>query len=92
MTDDVRRQWGRVGGLKAQALHGSDAMLSAAHKGFQARFERLVDPDLVLDPAERATRAARLRRSHMLMLAQRSAQVRRARLPKVSEADGEAAG
>jgi hypothetical protein len=52
-------------------------MTGAAHRGFRARFEREVDPDGTLPPAERAARAERARRAYMLTLAARSAAVRR---------------
>jgi len=52
-------------------------MTGAAHKGFRAKFEREVDPDGTLPPAERAARAERARRAHMLTLAAKSAAVRR---------------
>lgn len=51
-------------------------MLGPAHRGFQARFERLVDPDGVLDPVERALRADHAKRAHMLSLAAKSAAAR----------------
>jgi hypothetical protein len=43
------------------------------------RFERMVDPDGVLDPDERAQRARQLMRAHMTRAALRSAQSRRRR-------------
>jgi hypothetical protein len=52
-------------------------MVGPAHRGFRARFERLVDPEGTLDPAERAIRADRARRAYMLTLAARSAEARR---------------
>jgi hypothetical protein len=52
-------------------------MVGPAHRAFRARFERLVDPDGNLDPVERATRADRARRAHMLTLAAKSAAARR---------------
>lgn len=52
-------------------------MVGPAHAGFRRRFERLVDPEGRLDPAERTVRADRARRAHMLQLAQRSAEARR---------------
>jgi hypothetical protein len=76
-STETRAFWGRVGGLRAHALHGPDVMLSAARKGFRDRFTRLVDPDGLLDPIEREVRASRLRRAWMLELAARSASVRR---------------
>lgn len=52
-------------------------MVGPAHRGFRARFERLVDPDGTLDPLERTIRADRARRAHMLTLAARSAAARK---------------
>jgi hypothetical protein len=69
--------WGRIGGLTAWARHEPETMVGPAHRGFRARFERLVDPDGVLDPAERTLRADRARRAHMLTLAAKSAESRR---------------
>jgi hypothetical protein len=43
------------------------------------RFEREVDPDGVLPPAERATRAYHARRAYFTRLALKSAQARQAR-------------
>jgi hypothetical protein len=76
-VSDEARTWGRIGGLTAWSRNGSETMVGPAHRGFRARFERLVDPDGTLDPAERAIRADRARRAHMLSLAARSAEVRR---------------
>ncbi|RSM60500.1 hypothetical protein DMH03_17225 [Amycolatopsis sp. WAC 01376] len=42
----------------------------------ECRFEKLVDPDGILSPEERARRAANARRSHMQSLALKSAQAR----------------
>jgi len=78
-TSDEKRFWGRIGGLRAHALHGPDVMLAAALQGFRDRFTRLVDPDSHLDPVEREVRASRLRRAYMLELAAKSASVRRNR-------------
>ncbi|MGH3574069.1 MAG: hypothetical protein ACRDUW_19985 [Pseudonocardiaceae bacterium] len=44
-----------------------------------ARFERQVDPDNTLAPAERARRAEAARRAHMQRLALASSKARRAR-------------
>jgi len=41
------------------------------------KFERQVDPDGTLDPAERALRAASARKAHFSRLALKSAQARR---------------
>lgn len=60
-------------------------MTGAAHRGFRARFEREVDPEGTLPPAERAARAERARRAHMLTLAAKSAAVRRKKTPAVEK-------
>jgi len=54
------------------------ARTAAARQAAHDRFERLVDPDGVLPPEERAQRAAHARRAHFIRMALRSAQVRRA--------------
>lgn len=51
----------------------------AARRGFQRRFENQVDPEGLLDPAERARRAEHLRKAHMLRLSMASAKARRQR-------------
>jgi hypothetical protein len=53
------------------------ARTANARKGALARFERQVDPDGVLPPAERAQRAQSAYRAHMLSLAAKSAAARR---------------
>jgi hypothetical protein len=60
-------------------------MTGAAHRGFRARFEREVDPEGILPPAERAARAERARRAYMLTLAVRSAAARRKKTPAVEK-------
>jgi hypothetical protein len=56
------------------------AATSPARAAFLARFERQVDPDGVLSPDERRTRAARALRAHMIRLAEASA-IKRGRKP-----------
>lgn len=77
--EDIRKLYGRIGGLTAWARLDPEIMLGPAHRGFRARFEKLVDPDGSLDPKERAIRADRARRAHMLDLAAKSAKARRQR-------------
>lgn len=48
-----------------------------ARKAFEDRFAREVDPDGILDPAERAVRAEHARRAYFLSLAAKSAASRR---------------
>ena len=80
MTDKRTRQqlWGSMGGLTAWSRHGVETMLGPARRGFIARFERMVDPTGSLSEEERARRAQRAMRAHMLRLAERSAKVRSA--------------
>jgi hypothetical protein len=61
--------WANTADPKARTKPGRDAFL--------ARFEREVDPDGVMDPAERARRAGHLRKAYMQELAIKSAQKRR---------------
>jgi len=57
------------------------ARTEAARQRFLDRFEREVDPDGVLDPRERATRADHARKAYFTRLALRSADARRKRNP-----------
>ena len=68
---------GRAGGLRNVANHGRNAAAAPARAGFLARFERQVDPDGVLSPEERASRARYALKSHMAELSLRSAAARR---------------
>ena len=65
----AHRSWARTPDRRART--------AAANAGFLARFEREVDPDGTLDPAERALRAESAMRAHMTELAIRSAATRR---------------
>jgi hypothetical protein len=55
------------------------ARTKAGRQSFLERFEREVDPDGTLPPAERHRRAEHALRAHMLRLAKRSAAARRTR-------------
>lgn len=55
------------------------AATAPARKAFNERFERLVDPDGVLTPPERALRAEHARKAYFVRLALRSATARRNR-------------
>jgi hypothetical protein len=64
---------GRAAALARWAYEPDPAAATApATAGFLARFEREVDPDNVLTPAERELRARRLMRAHMIQLSRRS--------------------
>jgi hypothetical protein len=54
-----------------------NARTRPAREAFLRRFEREVDPDGVLSPAERGRRAQHALRAHMLRLAKQSVAARR---------------
>lgn len=54
------------------------ASTAKARQAFLDKFEEQVDPDRVLDPAERARRAEHARKAHFKRLALRSARARAA--------------
>jgi hypothetical protein len=67
------------------------ARTARARAAFNDRFEREVDPDNVLPPAERATRAQHARKAYFAGLALKSAQARRRRAAlkdRLAELDG----
>jgi len=59
------------------ACSDRSAATAPARRAFDERFERQVDPDGVLDPAEQARRAEHARKAHFLRLSLRSAVARR---------------
>ncbi|WP_411815849.1 hypothetical protein [Gordonia sp. SND2] len=60
-------------------VHNRSEATSAARAAFEAKFEREVDPDRCLSPAERAKRVANARAAYFARLALRSATARKAR-------------
>lgn len=78
----MSRQYTRHGAQIAahtRWAHTADrsAATAPARAAFIARFERLVDPEGVLPPAERRKRAESAKKAHMLRLAVASAAARR---------------
>lgn len=68
--------------LAAHALHAQvdgKEHTAPARKAFADRFLRQVDPDNVLDPAERERRAEHARKAYFLALAVKSVAARRRR-------------
>ena len=68
--------------LAAHAMHSrhdSRETTKAGRAANKARFDRQVDPDGKLPPAERARRAAHAEKAYMLSLAYKSAKARAAR-------------
>jgi len=71
MTPEQRSLRARLGALTAHANGSTNT--APARAAFLGRFEREVDPDGTLDPAERARRAAYARRAHFTRMALKSA-------------------
>jgi hypothetical protein len=67
----AHESWARTENRSARTL--------PARLALEAKFERLVDPDGTLSPAERAKRAENARQAHYKRMALKSAQVRRRR-------------
>lgn len=68
--------------LAAHSLHSkrdSRETTTSGRAAFLARFEREVDPDGALDPAERRRRADQARRAYFTRLALAAVEARRAR-------------
>ena len=84
--DPQRVLIGRIGAYTVHSRYDGYVLTQAARKGFLQRFEREVDPEGVLEPAERARRAEAARKAYMLRLALKSAQARRSRRPAVRHA------
>jgi hypothetical protein len=70
---------GRAGAFAQQSKHDTRETTANARAAFLGRFERAVDPDGILEPAERARRADAARKAHMTLLALQSAKKRRLR-------------
>lgn len=70
---------GRIAAHSRWAKDDPVAGTASARQAFLAKFERDVDPDGALEPAERRRRAEHARQAHMARLALASAKARRAR-------------
>lgn len=66
-----------MGAYRLHATHDPRETTKKARAAFATRFEREVDPNLVLDPGERARRAEAARRAYFTDLALRSSRARR---------------
>lgn len=77
MTPSERTLAGSIGAHESWArTTDRTARTAPGRRAFDERFEREVDPDGVLDPAERARRAEHARKAYFLRLSLRSAQSR----------------
>jgi hypothetical protein len=79
LTASERALLGRIGAYTAHSRHGGLEMTKAAREAFRSKFECEVDPEGVLDPAERARRAEMARNAHFARLAYLSVVARRRR-------------
>src|SRR5262245_24103534 len=77
MGKDVRSQAGRLGAFVTHSRYDSREITAPARAAFLARFERQVDPQGTLEPAERSRRAEYARKAHFQRLAIASAKARR---------------
>lgn len=66
----------RIGAYTLHSRYDSRELTRPAREAFLTSFERQVDPEGTLDPAERAKRAENAKRAHFTRLALRSAQSR----------------
>lgn len=79
-SPELRTLYARIGAYESWAKTPDRAARTAnGRKAFNDRFEREVDPDGTMPPAERARRAEYARKAYFTRLAMRSAQARQAR-------------
>lgn len=77
---NLRALYGSIGAHESWArTQDRSARTAAARQAFRDRFEREVDPEGVLSPAERSRRAEHARRAYYRRLAAASAKARAAR-------------
>jgi hypothetical protein len=72
----MRKLRARAAAYAMHAQHDSRETTRRGREAFLARFERQVDPDGVLSPAERGRRAESAKRAHFTLLAIKSAKAR----------------
>ncbi len=76
LSKEQRILQARLGGLTLAAKHDPREYVRPAKAAFDARWERLADPEGVLPPEERQRRADALKRAHFVRLALRSSMKR----------------
>jgi hypothetical protein len=76
LSPEQRSQRARIAAHAMHAKNDVRRTTAAGRDAFMARFEREVDPDGVLDQAERARRAEHARKSYFAKLAYLSAKAR----------------
>lgn len=78
MSESFFTQRARLGAFALHSRYDPKETTKPARAAFMARFEREVDPEGKLEPAERTRRAEYAKRLYFGRLALRSAQARRA--------------
>lgn len=86
--DSLASMRGRIGAYRLHSTHDPRITTSRARQAFLAGFEREVDPDYALPPAERHRRATAARKAHFTRLALASATSRRRRSNSRKRDDG----
>ncbi len=86
MEESLATLRGRAGAHAMHARHNSKEITAPARAAFMARWERDVDPDGVLEPAERARRAEHAKKAYFASLALKSAKARRKRAQRLTDA------
>lgn len=79
LTPEQRTLQARMAGLTFAANNDVHAATARARKGFDARFEREVDPNNKLPPAERRRRAEAARKAYFTRLSLKASIARTAR-------------
>jgi hypothetical protein len=79
LTPEQRTQRARLAAYALWSKADPVAHTQPARRAFMERFERQVDPEGVLEPAERARRAEYARKQYFASLALKSSRVRSAR-------------
>lgn len=87
LTPEQRRLRAQIAANTRWSRENPTANAIRAQAGLLAKFEREVDPDGTLPPAERARRVESAKRAHFQRLALRSAQSRRRKAAESSSPD-----
>lgn len=82
LTPEQRSQRARIAAHSRWSREDPIPTAIRGQAGLTARFEREIDPDGILPPAERARRAEHARKAHFARLALKSAKARSARKAK----------
>lgn len=86
LTPEQRSQRAKIAAHTRWSREDPAPNAARGQAGLTARFERDVDPDGTLNPAERARRVESARRAHFARLAFRSAQARSRRTDQPQDA------